>query len=226
MTVKNAPKARRARRIFLVEDHPVTREGFAQLIDFQPDLRVCGQAGEAAEALSAIETLKPELVIVDLSLGSSNGLELIKDLQARQPALPVLVLSTHDESLYAERAVRAGARGYVMKQSPTRAVMSAIRKVLAGELWLSEAMRARLVRKHLRGAEGETGSDVGALSDRELEVFELIGNGHTTRQIAGKLSLSISTVETYRAKIKEKLWLSNAVELVRRAADWVDRRSG
>jgi DNA-binding NarL/FixJ family response regulator len=212
------------RRIYLVEDHPVTREGFAQLIDYQADLQVCGQAGTAAKALAGIEALKPDLVIVDISLAESNGIELIKDLKARSPALPVLVLSTHDESLYAERALRAGAKGYVMKQAPTSEVMEAIRRALEGELYLSETMRNKLVHKQLRGGPSSLpGADLELLSDRELEVFQLIGNGETTRQIAAKLHLSVSTVETYRAHLKEKLRLSNGMELVHRAVAWANR---
>jgi DNA-binding NarL/FixJ family response regulator len=209
--------------VFLVEDHPITREGFAQLINFQEDLHVCGEAGSVGRALAGIETTKPDLVIVDISLIESNGLELIKALMARCPALAILVLSTHDETLYAERAVRAGARGYVMKQAPTIEVMKAIRAVLSGELYLSENMRSRMVRQHLRGKTAPRQSDVEVLSDRELEIFEMIGNGRTTRQIALKLHLSISTVETHRAHIKEKLRLANSVELVRHAVEWIAR---
>jgi DNA-binding NarL/FixJ family response regulator len=211
------------RRIFLVEDHPVTREGFAQLINYQTDLEVCGQAGTAVKALAGITETKPHLVIVDISLAESNGIELIKQIRSRHAQLPTLVLSTHDEGLYAERAVRAGARGYVMKQAPTTEVMKAIRDVLQGELFLSENMRNRMVRQHLQGSKAERPSEMSALSDRELEVFELIGNGHTTRRIAGKLRLSVSTVETYRAHIKEKLRLENGMDLVRRAVEWVNR---
>jgi DNA-binding NarL/FixJ family response regulator len=219
---KPAPVRRGKRRIFLVEDHPVTREGFAQLINYQTDLEVCGQAGTAVKALAAIPVNNPDLVIVDISLAESNGLELIKQIKSRHAHLPMLVLSTHDEGLYAERALRSGARGYVMKQAPTTEVMAAIRKVLNGELFLSETMRNKMVRQHL-GAPLPPPSEMGALSDRELEVFELIGNGHTTRSIAGKLRLSVSTVETYRAHIKEKLRLDNAMDLVRRAVEWVNR---
>jgi len=213
------------RRLFLVEDHPVTREGFAQLINYQPDLEVCGQAGTAAKAITGIEELAPDLAIVDISLTESNGLELIKQLKSRCPSLPVLVLSTHDEALYAQRAVRAGARGYVMKQAPTREVMNAIRTVLGGDLYLSDPMRSRLVREHLDGSKGERVTEVEGLSDRELEIFDLIGHGDTTRRIATKLHVSVSTVETHRAHIKEKLSLHNAVELVRRAVEWVNRQT-
>ena len=210
-------------RLFLVEDHPVTREGFEQLLNYQADLYVCGQAGTAAKAITAIHALKPDLVIVDISLTDSNGLELIKQLKTTMPNLPILVLSMHDESLYAERALRAGARGYVMKQAPTTEVMTAIRSLLKGELYLSEAMRSRLVHQHLQGIRREAKSEVDYLSDRELEVFELIGKGQTTRGIAGKLHVSISTVETHRAHIKDKLKLANSVELVRRAVEWMSR---
>ena len=210
--------------VFLVEDHPVTREGFAQLIDYQADLQVCGQAGTAAKALAAIETLRPELVIVDLSLADSSGLELIKDLKNRFPAIRALVLSTYDESLYGERALRAGARGYVMKQAPTAEVMAAIRVVLAGELYLSENLRTKMVHKQLQGRRAPPARDVESLTDRELQVFELIGRGYPTASVAAKLHLSVSTVETHRAHIKEKLHLAHATELVRFAVEWLNRR--
>jgi DNA-binding NarL/FixJ family response regulator len=213
------------RRLFLVEDHPITREGFAQLINYQPDLEVCGQAGSAAKAIAAIDVFHPDLAIIDISLLESNGLELIKQLKTRHSVLPVLVLSTHDEALYAERALRAGARGYVMKQAPTSEVMKAIRLVLSGELYLSDAMSSRLVREHLNGTKRQRVTEVDDLSDRELEIFELIGHGRTTRQIAAKLRLSVSTVETHRAHIKEKLTLPSGLELVRRAVEWVNRQS-
>jgi len=212
------------RRIFLVEDHPVTREGFAQLINYQADLQVCGQAGTAAKAFVGIDVLRPDLVIVDLSLAESSGLELIKDLKTRYPSLPSLVLSTHDESLYAERALRAGARGYVMKQAPTAEVMNAIRVVLGGELYLSEIMRTKMVHKQLQGQHAPKARGVESLTDRELEVFDLIGRGHPTASVAAKLHLSVSTVETHRAHIKEKLRLAHATELVRHAVEWVNRR--
>lgn len=220
----SSQKSATKRRLFLVEDHPVTREGFAQLINYQADLEVCGEAGSAAKAIIGVETLKPDLVIVDISLAESNGLELIKDIKNRYARLPMLVLSTYDEGLYAERALRSGAHGYVMKQAPTGEVMAAIRRVLAGELYLSETMRTKLVHKHLNSGANFRGAELDLLSDRELEVFELIGAGQTTRRIAAKLHLSISTVETHRAHLKQKLKLNNAVELVRRAVEWANRR--
>lgn len=207
-----------------MEDHPVTREGFAQLINFQSDLEVCGQAGIAAQALAEIAALNPDLVIVDISLAGTSGIELIKDLVSRHPILKVLVLSMHDESLYAERALRAGARGYVMKQEATEQVMAAIRQVLSGGVYLSGRMRDHLLFKVVRDLSAAGASDLDRLSNRELEVFQLIGEGRTTAQIGASLHLSVSTVETYRAHIKEKLRLQNATELVQHAVDWIRTR--
>lgn len=210
------------RRIYLVDDHPVTREGLARIINHEPDLEVCGEAGTAGRAQPAIETLKPDLVIVDVSLATgASGLELMKDLAARHPRLRMLALSTHDETLYAERALRAGAKGYVMKQEPTGQVMQAIRQVISGGVYLSPAMNERMLRKLTGGRAAPLATEVEQLSDRELEVYRLLGQGRGTRQIAGDLHLSISTVETYRTHIKEKLGLSSAPELVRRAVEWV-----
>jgi DNA-binding NarL/FixJ family response regulator len=216
------PAARRRKhRIFLVEDHPVTRHGFTQLLNQEADLEVCGEAGCAAKAVPGIAAARPDLVIADISLVGASGLELIKDLVRLHPRLPILMLSTHDEALYAERALRAGARGYVMKQEPVEHVMTAIRQVLRGDLYLSESMRARLVHRHVRGANAITVSDIEHLSDRELEVFRLLGRGLGTRQVAGQLHLSVSTIETYRGQIKKKLGLARAPELTRRAVEWV-----
>ncbi|MCL5096317.1 MAG: response regulator transcription factor [Candidatus Omnitrophica bacterium] len=210
-------------RLFLVDDHPVVREGFAQLINYQTDLEVCGQASTAATALESINVLKPDLVIVDISLRGASGLELIKNIRVCHPELPVLALSMHEESLYAERALRAGAKGYVMKQAPTEDVMKAIRMVLRGQLHLSEKMQSGLLRKFVTGIPGESVPDVEQLSDRELEVFQLVGLGRPTRQIADELHLSVKTVETYRAHIKEKLKLRTGTELIHRAVEWVNR---
>ena len=210
------------RRIFLVDDHPVTREGLARIINHEAGLVVCGVAGTAARAVAAIEQQKPDLVIIDVSLAAgASGLELIKDLATRHARLAMLVLSTHDETLYAERALRAGARGYVMKQEPIERVMQAIRKVLTGEVYLSPAMNERMLRKMTSPHPSPLASEIEQLSDRELEVFRLLGQGRGTRQIASDLHLSISTVETYRTHIKEKLRLNRAPELVRHAVEWV-----
>lgn len=210
------------RKVFLVDDHPITREGLARLINHEPDLHVCGQANTASKALAEIEASKPDLVVVDVSLTAGpSGLELIKDLVVRHPRLRMLALSTHDETLYAERALRAGARGYVMKQEPIECVMDAIRQVLHGGIYLSQMMNDRVLRKVTRPGSSPTVTDVEQLSDRELEVFRLLGQGRGTRQIATQLHLSVSTVETYRAHIKEKLHLGSASELVRHAVEWV-----
>jgi len=213
-------------KIFLVEDHPVTRDGFAQLIDFQEDLRVCGHAGTAAKALSEIDAVRPGLVVVDVSLPDAHGIELIKDLVAQLPHLRILVLSMHDETLYAERALRAGAKGYVMKQEPTEIVMAAIRKVLLGGTYLSPRMEERALQRFAGGTASASSSAYEALTDREIEVFELIGRGLSTREISAQLRLSVSTVETYRAHLKEKLQLASGTELAHRAIEWVNRQSG
>lgn len=209
-------------RIFLVDDHPITREGLARIINLQPDLEVCGEAGASAQALSQIELQKPDLVVVDISLGEGpGGLELMKDLSARSARLRILALSTHDEALYAERALRAGARGYVMKQELTDRIMQAIRKILQGEIYLSAAMNERMLRKLVEPAAKPLESEIDQLSDRELEIFRLLGRGLGTRQIAANLHLSISTVQTHRTHIKEKLHFKSAPELVRRAVEWI-----
>jgi DNA-binding NarL/FixJ family response regulator len=212
------------RRLYLVEDHPVTRQGFAQLVNFEPDLHVCGQAGSAAQALADIPVAKPHLVVVDISLAGTSGLQLIKDIVARDAAPPILVLSTHDEALYAERALRAGAKGYIMKHAPTDEVMKAIRTVLRGGVYLSERMQGRLVGMVARGGPAVSASDVERLSDRELEVFTLIGQGRSTAQISASLHVSGSTVATHRTHIIEKLELENTRELVQRAVAWVQSR--
>jgi DNA-binding NarL/FixJ family response regulator len=212
-------------KIFLIEDHPITRDGFSQLINYQEDLLVCGNAGTAAQALAGIEASQPGLVIADVSLPDAHGIELIKDLIARRPDLRILVLSMHDEALYGERALRAGARGYVMKQEPTETVMAAIRKVLLGGTYLSPRMQERVLQR-FAGPKGEAGrSGIETLTDRELEVFELIGRGHSTREISSQLRLGVSTVETYRAHLKEKLQLASGTELTHRAIEWVNRQT-
>jgi DNA-binding NarL/FixJ family response regulator len=219
-TPQPPPKPRK-HRIFLVDDHPITRAGLAHLIHYEPDLEVCGQAGSAARALTDVATLAPDLVMVDISLaGGADGLELIKDLAARHPRLRMLALSTCEESLYAERALRAGARGYLMKQEPTEAILAAIRNVLAGEIHLSKAMEDKILRRAVKPASAPLAPDVAQLSDRELEVYCLLGRGHGTRQIAAELHLSVSTVENHRAHIKNKLHVSTAPELIQHAVEW------
>ena len=214
----------RRHKVFLVEDHPVTREGLAQLINYQDDLLVCGTAGTAAKALGDIETTRPDLVVVDVSLPDGHGIELVKDIKARYAELRVLVLSMHDETLYAERAIRAGASGYIMKQEPTDAVLTAARQILNGKPYLSPRLQERVLQRFAAGIAAPIVSELERLTDRELEVFELIGRGRGTREIARQLRLSVSTVETHRAHLKEKLELDSATELVRRAVEWVSSR--
>jgi DNA-binding NarL/FixJ family response regulator len=208
-------------RVLLVDDHPIVLQGLTQLINQEPDLTVCGQALTAEKALQAIEQLHPDLAIVDICLRGTGGLELIKAIKRRHPNLPVLVVSMHDESLYAERAIRAGAMGYVMKEKATDELLSSIHRVLEGEIYLSKKMSNKLLSQLVGHSISKTGSTVERLSDRELQVFRLMGKGSTTRQIASELSLSMKTVESYREHLKEKLQLKTAAELVRHAFDWV-----
>lgn len=210
-------------RVFVVDDHPIIRQGLAQLLEHEPDMVYCGEAEDAPEALKAIEAAKPHIVLVDISLKTSNGIELIKDLRIRCPEVAILVLSMHDESFYAERVLRAGARGYVMKEEATEKVVHAIHRVLAGEVYLSNKMAANMLSKLVDGNRQTPTSQysIESLSDRELEVFELIGRGLGTRQIAGKLHLSVKTIESHRANLKEKLRAKNSTELLRHAINWV-----
>lgn len=208
-------------KVFLVDDHPLVREWLSQLIQREADLSVCGEAEDTQEALQKIESTKPDIVIADISLKTTHGLELVKDLQARLPSLPVLVLSMHDESLYAERVLRAGAKGYITKQEATKKILLAIRQVLAGQIYISEKMASRMVHKMVLGRAEEQKSPIERLTDRELEVFQLIGCGQGTRRIASELHLGIKTVESYRARIKEKLKLEDGTQLLQQAIQWV-----
>lgn len=212
--------------VFIVDDHPIVRQGLRSLLEQQPDLRVCGEADNAGDALKAVETARPDVMVVDVSLKGTDGLELTKSVRALDNDIPILIVSMHDEALYAERALRAGANGYVMKQQISDKVVEAIRQVLRGDIYVSEDIRRRIL-LGMRGSQTtEEKSPVERLSDRELEVFRLLGNGHTTRRIALDLHLSIKTVETYRAHIKEKLSLDNATELLRFAVQWVEQDRG
>ncbi len=208
--------------ILLVDDHPIVRFGLRQLIEAEPDLRVCGESDSAREAMSLVETLHPDLVVVDLSLTSGNGLDLIKQLKARVSAPKILVVSMHDESTYAERSIRAGAMGYVNKNDAIAQLVQAIRLVLSDHIHLSAEMTGRMLGRAMgRPQEGEAQDSVLAvLSDRELEIFELMGRGLTAREIADNLFLSIKTVDTYRRHIKEKLKIESNSELTVYAANW------
>ena len=220
-TKREKPEKKRTKlQVVLVDDHPIVRKGLAQMIAREPDMEVCGEAETAVEALKAIAACHPDVAVVDLSLKGTSGLELLKDLKVRFPKLPVLVLSMYDESIYAERALRAGARGYLMKEEATEKVLAAIRGILSGQIYLSEAMASRLLHMAVGGRDPGAVSPTERLSDRELEVFQLIGQGYGNTDIARQLHLSPKTVETYRAHIKEKLDLSSATELLQHAIHW------
>ena len=210
-------------RIIIVDDHPIVREGLKNLINHEKDLVVCQQVENARQAMKAISKLKPDMVIVDISLKEENGLELIKDIRSQYPSMPTLALSMHDESLYAERALRAGARGYIMKQQAVENIVKAIHRVLSDQLYVSDKIMSKVMHKLVKGKLDINGSAIDHLSDRELEVFLLIGKGFGTRQIAKQLYLSVKTIETYRAHIKEKLTLNNAAELLQHAIQWVNK---
>jgi len=201
----------------VVDDHPLLRQGLALMINREPDLAVCGEAEEAQAAIKAIAAKKPDILIADISLNGPDGLDLLKILRSSYPDLPVLVLSMHDESIYAERALRARANGYIMKQEATEKVLIAVRRILSGDIYLSDRMANKLLHQYITGSAVDLKSRLSTLSDRELEVFRLIGEARTTRQIAEKLHLSIKTVETYQAHIKDKLSLRSGRELVQHA---------
>lgn len=203
--------------VFVVDDHPLLRQGLALLINREQDLEVCGEAEEAQAAMNALAAKQPDVLIADISLNGPDGLDLLKTLRMQYPDLPVLILSMHDETIYAERALRARANGYIMKQEATEKVLVAVRRILDGEIYLSDRMANKLLHKYISGASADMNSRLSILSDRELEVFRLIGEGRSTRQIAEKLHLSVKTVETYQAHIKEKLSLRSGRELVQHA---------
>lgn len=208
-------------KVFLVDDHPLVREGLATIINQQPDVEVCGEAETAREALAAVAAAKPDIVIVDISLANGSGLDLVKDLKAGYPELRSLVLSMHDESLYAERSLHAGARGYIMKREAAKKVVEGVRAVHGGQLYVSEKVSSSMAEKFAAGRTA-VASPVETLSDRELEVFQLLGQGQSTRQIAEHLHVGFKTVQAYCARIKEKLHLANATELLTEAVRWHD----
>jgi DNA-binding NarL/FixJ family response regulator len=213
-------------RVLLIDDHPIIRQGLALLIDREPDLCVCGEAEGAHTAFHAITTLRPDLVVLDISLNGPDGLDVLKEIRMKTANLPVLILSMHDETIYAERAMRAGANGYIMKQEATEKVLVAIRRILQGEVYLSDRLTSSMLQQYVRGASSSKSSPLLNLTDRELEVFRLIGEGHATRQIAYELHLSVKTIESYQAHIKEKLALRNARELVQHAIEWTMNLKG
>jgi DNA-binding NarL/FixJ family response regulator len=209
-------------KVLLVDDHPLVREWLATLINQQPDLQICGETDSAPKALQLIGVVNPDIAILDISMEGGSGLELIKNIKASHPNVIMIVLSMHDEALYAERAIRAGARGYIMKREATKGVLQAIRCVLGGKLYLSDKMAMILAEKFVERQPGAPGSVVEKLSDRELEVFQLLGLGYSTRRIAEELHVSVKTVQAFCARIKEKLGLASATELLFEAVRWND----
>ena len=207
-------------KIFLVDDHPLVREWLTNLLHQQMDFQVCGETGHAAEALQLIAAARPDIAILDLSLSSGSGLELIKDIKTSQPGVAVLVLSMHDEMLYAERALRAGASGYIMKSEATQKVIQAVRAVLQGEIYIGSKVTSLMAKKQITGKGDDATLPLEQLSDRELEVFQLLGRGFSTRQISEHLHIGFKTIQSYSARIKEKLNLANINELMREAIRW------
>lgn len=220
MATKPAVSLTKKSRVLLIDDHPIVRQGLALLIDRETDLSVCGEAEGSQTAFHAVATLHPDIVVLDISLSGPDGLDVLKEIRMKSQSLPVLILSMHDESIYAERAMRAGANGYIMKQEATDKVLVAIRRILQGEVYLSERLTNTMLQQFVRGTSPVKSSPLVSLTDRELEVFRLIGEGHTTRQIADQLHLSVKTIESYQAHIKEKLALRSARELVQHAIEW------
>jgi DNA-binding NarL/FixJ family response regulator len=229
MLTRNQSNQSRRNRIFLIDDHPIVRQGLTMLIDREADLEVCGDAQGASTALSALSAsgCEPDLIVLDISLNGPDGLDLLKTIRLKDAHVPVLVLSMHDEATYAERALRAGANGYIMKQEAAEKVLIAIRRILSGEVYLSERLTNKMLQQIVRGSDPSKNSPISKLSDRELEIYRLIGSGHGTRQIADELHISVKTVESYQAHIKIKLSLRSARELVQHAIEWtVAEKSG
>ncbi len=218
-------RSAKKKKVLVVDDHPIIREGLTDMINKEDDVMVCGCAQNISETMAAIKKLKPDIVTVDISLGEDSGLELIKDIKIQFPSLAILALSMHKEHFYAERALRAGAKGYITKQEATKKVVMAIRTVLGGRLYLSEEIKEKVLYKLVSDTKSDAvGSPIDRLTDRELEVFSLLGQGKGSRQIAEQLHLSIKTIETYRSRIKEKLNLTGASELLQRAFQWANNQ--
>jgi DNA-binding NarL/FixJ family response regulator len=220
-TVPPPPQTSEKRRVFLVDDHPITRQGLAALINSEHNLVVCGETDNAPAAIEQIQKLAPDIALVDVTLKTTSGIELMKHLKALRPEMPVLMMSMHDESLFAERALRAGAKGYIMKLEPSARILAALRATLSGDLYLSEKMKDKMLSRIARSGTAEVTYAIDSLSDREMEVFQLIGNGYGTRQIAERLHLSVKTIDSYREHLKLKLRLDGGTELVRHAIQWV-----
>lgn len=214
------------RRVFLVDDHTMFREGLRQLIDRDPKLSVCGDAADSEEAMRGIRECQPDVVLVDISLSGASGIDLIKSIKSEFEDMPILVVSMHDESLYAERALRAGSMGYVMKHEPAKTMKAAIYKVLDGDMHLSEKMSSSVIARLMHGQADEPGSPIEKLSDRELEVFRMLGQGKAVRTIAEDMSVTIPTINSFRNRIKEKLGLKSSTEVMLHAIQWVQGDGG
>jgi DNA-binding NarL/FixJ family response regulator len=223
--MSRANPATNGTRVLIVDDHPMTRAGLVHVINHQPDLVVCGEAENAAEALDAVDACRPDLVLADITLPGKSGLELIKDIKALRPGLPILVISMHDESLYAERVLRAGARGYITKHEGGERLMQAVRHVLSGQIYVSEKMSAHILERFSGGQAAPVCSLVAQLSDREFGVFELLGEGLSAHEIAARLHISTKTVDAHRANIKAKLVIKTTSELISYAARWIEHRA-
>ncbi len=217
----DSPEAAASKRLLVVDDHPIFRHGLCQVLSHVHGVMVCGEASNARSALEVMRQVKPEVALIDVSMPGTNGIELIKHMLAEQPSLIILIISMHDESLYALRALRAGARGYVVKQQALEHILGALQKVIAGGVYVSPQFTDKLVFKAIQGSEGDLGSPVDKLSDRELEVLQLFGRDKTTREIADSLRLSVKTVETHRMHIKKKLGFKDAEEMTKFAVEWV-----
>jgi DNA-binding NarL/FixJ family response regulator len=220
MKMNQSSVATKKSKVFVVDDHPIVRQGLALLINRESDLTVSGEAEDAQTAMQAVIAARPDILVVDISLNGPDGLDLLKEIRMRYPDLPVLILSMHDESIYAERALRAGAQGYIMKQEATEKVLVALRRILSHEIYVSERIANRMLQRYIGSRSVGGPPSIADLTDRELEVFRLIGEGHSTRQIAEELHISVKTVESYQAHIKEKLSLRSARELVQHAIQW------
>lgn len=217
-----APALAQKNRVFIVDDHPLVREGLTNLINGQDDIIVCGEAEDSAQAIAGIAKARPDVALIDISLRGESGLELVKDLRSQFPQVALIVLSMHDEALYAERALRAGAHGYIMKQEASKNVLVSIRRVLEGDVYVSEKIINRMARRHISSHKRGRSSPIERLSDRELEIFRLLGQGRSTSQIASDLHLSLKTVQAYCARAKVKFGVTSLVELLRAALRWED----
>lgn len=211
--------------VMIVDDHPIVRQGLRQLINREKDLQVCGEASDIKEARDVLKSITPDVIILDLSLKDSDGLELIKDIRGRDQRLPVLVLSMHDEAIYAERLLGAGANGYIMKQAAAEQLLTALRRVLTGGVYVSEAVGATMIEKYAASGRSRPSDPLNDLSNRELQVLNLVGRGQTTREVAENLNLSVKTVESHRQRIKKKLGLQTASQLVQYAVNWYSRQN-